>query len=206
MSIFDEPKIDCHHHVIDPQRFPYATDAIYRPAGQEIGTTAQFRAVMDAHGVKHALTVGPNSGYGPDNRCLLDAIEHGEGRFKGIAVVTHDTSMEALERLQSAGIVGVAFNATYHGVDYYSQTEALLDKLAALDLFIQVQVEGDQLVTLAPMLERSGARLLVDHCGRPVPEAGLDQPGCAALLALASTRRAWVKLSGYMKFSREPWP
>ena len=74
MNIYDEPKIDCHNHVIDPARFPYAADTAYRPAGQEIGSAPYFMHVLDAYGVRHALLVGPNSGYGTDNRCLLDAI------------------------------------------------------------------------------------------------------------------------------------
>jgi predicted TIM-barrel fold metal-dependent hydrolase len=69
-----------------------------------------------------------------------------------------------------------------------------------------VQVEHDQLVPLVPMLERSGVRILIDHCGRPTPAAGLDQPGFRALLGLAATRRAFVKLSGVVKFSRDPFP
>jgi predicted TIM-barrel fold metal-dependent hydrolase len=57
MYIFDEPKIDCHAHVIDPAHFPYGKNIAYKPAGQEIGTTAQFRRVMSCYGVKHALLV-----------------------------------------------------------------------------------------------------------------------------------------------------
>lgn len=206
MSVFDEPKVDAHCHVLDPARFPYAADVAYRPAGQEIGTLVQYQSVMDAYGVRHALLVGPNSGYGTDNRCLLDAIARGQGRFKGIAVVPNDTSRSELERLKAAGVVGVAFNATVHGVDHYAATAGLLRMLADLDLFIQIQVEHDQLVPLAPMLEQSGARILIDHCGRPTPGAGLEQPGFQALLALARTGRAAVKLSGYQKFSAEPPP
>jgi predicted TIM-barrel fold metal-dependent hydrolase len=206
MSLFDEPKVDAHCHVLDPARFPYAADVAYRPAGQEIGTLAQYQSVMDAYGVRHALLVGPNSGYGTDNRCLLDAIARGRGRFKGIAVVPHGVSRAELARLQAAGVIGVAFNATVHGVDHYATSAGLLRMLAELDLLIQVQVEHDQLVPLAPMLEQSGARILIDHCGRPTPAAGLEQPGFRALLALARTGRAAVKLSGYQKFSVEPPP
>jgi predicted TIM-barrel fold metal-dependent hydrolase len=206
MNIFDEPKVDAHCHVLDPVRFPYATDVAYRPAGQEIGTLVQFQSVMDTYGVRHALLVGPNSGYGTDNRCLLDAIAHGRGRFKGIAVVPNDVSRSELERLKAAGVIGVAFNATVHGVDYYAASSGLLRMLADLDLFIQVQVEHGQLLPLAPMLEQSGVRILIDHCGRPTPAAGLGQPGFQALLALARTGRAAVKLSGYQKFSAETAP
>src|ERR1044071_6459340 len=90
MNIFDEPKIDCHAHVIDPANFPYGKDIAYKPAGQEAGTAAQFVEVMKCHGVRHALLVQPNSGYGTDNACMLDAIAKGAGRFKGIAIVDLD--------------------------------------------------------------------------------------------------------------------
>ena len=206
MSIFDEPKIDCHNHVLDPGRFAYGTDVAYRPAGQEIATRAQHLAVMNTYGVRHALVVGPNSGYGNDNRCLLDVIKQGHGRFKGIAVVANEVGRAELERLQAAGVVGVAFNATVHGVGHYLATAPLLRMLAELGLFVQVQVEHDQLVPLAPLLLASGARILVDHCGRPTPSAGLSQPGFAALLALARSDRAAVKLSGLQKFSAEDAP
>lgn len=201
-----EPKVDCHCHVLDPRRFPYGEATPYRPAGQEIGTAAQYAQVRAAYGIGRALLVGPNSGYEQDNRCLLDALAHGDGCLKGIAVVADDASDADLARLKSAGVIGVAFNATYHGVDYYRDTASLLARLAALDMCLSLQVEGDQLVAFEPLLERSGVRVLVDHCGRPVPDAGLSQPGFRALLALAATKRVFVKLSGYAKFARSPYP
>jgi predicted TIM-barrel fold metal-dependent hydrolase len=206
MNIYDEPKIDCHNHLFDPVRFPYPEDAFYRPVGHEIGTPDNFHHVLDAYGVRHALVVEPNSGYGPDNRCLLDAIARSHGRFKGMAVVGMGASRGELEQLKAAGMLGITYNVALHGVDFYADTEALLAKLVALDLFVQVQVERDQLMPLAPMLERSGVKMLFDHCGRPAPEAGIKQPGFQALLRLASTGRAFVKLSGHIKFSREAYP
>src|SRR4029077_14454312 len=64
----------------------------------------------------------------------------------------------------------------------------------------------DQLVAMMPMLVDSGVRILVDHCGRPTVDAGLDEPGFRALLELGATRRAFVKLSGLVKFSRKRAP
>lgn len=202
MSVYAEKKIDCHAHVLDPDRFPYGADIAYKPAGQEIGTTAQYRAVMEAYGVSHALLVQPNSGYGGDNRCMLDAIRRHPEVFRGVAIAGLDADIDALADLKSRGVVGIALNATFHGVDYYSRSAALMEKLAELDMFVQIQVERDQLLAFMPALERTPVKVLVDHCGRPTPEAGLDQPGFKALLQLADTGRAHVKLSGYAKFSR----
>ena len=206
MSIFEEPKIDCHVHVLDPARFPYRADTHYAPVGQEIGTLAQLAQVMAAYGTQRALLVGPNSGYGLDNACMLDAMARSAGRYKGIAVVANGATLEELQAFKRAGVVGVAWNVTHYGVDYYRDAKPLLQKLVALDMFVGIQVEHDQLVQMMPMLIDSGVRILVDHCGRPTVSAGLEQPGFQAVLELGKAGRAFVKLSGLVKFSREPAP
>ena len=126
VAIFEEPKIDCHVHVLDPARFPYRADTHYAPMGQEIGTPALLARAMEAYGTRHALLVGPNSGYGLDNACMLDTIARGEGRYKGIAVVGNDTTLDELRALKHAGVVGVAWNATHYGVDHYRDGKPLL--------------------------------------------------------------------------------
>lgn len=203
MSIFDEAKIDCHNHVLDPVRFPYASDVAYCPTGQEIGTLAQYQEVMNSYNVAHALLVGPNSGYGLDNRCLIDVLVQGKGRFKGIAVVPNDVGKEELARLKSLGVIGIAFNATIFGPAHYANTLPLLKHLEALDMFLQLQFEGDQLLGLLPLIELSSVKILIDHCGRPSPQTGLKSPAFQALLALGKNKRSTIKLSGFQKFSHQ---
>jgi predicted TIM-barrel fold metal-dependent hydrolase len=205
-SIFVAPKIDCHVHVLDPARFPYAPDTHYRPAGQEMGSYDDLVGVMDAYGTRHALIVGPNSGYGLDNRCLLDAIDRSAGRCKGIAVVRNDVGIDELDAFKARGIIGIAWNVTFYGLPYYDDADALLARLRELDLCVSVQVEHDQLAALGPRLAASGVRVLVDHCGRPSPGGGVGQAGFRALLDLAANGRTWVKLSGVAKFTREAFP
>jgi predicted TIM-barrel fold metal-dependent hydrolase len=201
VNIFDEPKIDCHNHLFDPARFAYHPDAPYAPSGQEVATLEQFNRVMEAYGVQHALLVGPNSGYHTDNRCLLHALAIGQGRFKGVAVVDPGITLDALAALQTQGVVGVAFNPALYGVASLDAVDGLFGKLAELDLFAQVQVCEDQLLALRGLLRRTSARLLIDHCGRPDVRAGVQQPGFQALLQLAGSGRASVKLSGMQKFA-----
>jgi predicted TIM-barrel fold metal-dependent hydrolase len=205
-SIYTTPKVDCHCHVLDPEGFAYAPDVAYRPSGQETGSADYFAQVLDAYGVQHALLVGPNSGYGTDNRCLLNAIARGQGRFKGVAVVAMDASTSQLQELKAQGIVGIAFNYSLHGLDHYYSPAPLMERLAALDMFVQVQVENEQMHSLAPALLGSGAKLLIDHCGRPDITQSLAGKGFTALLDMASSRRAVVKLSGFSKFSRQDYP
>ncbi len=206
MHIFEEPKIDCHAHVLDPARFPYGKDIAYKPAGQEVGPTAQLIQVMATYGVKHTLLVQPNSGYGPDNACMLDAIANGEGRFKGIAIVALDADTATLKALQAQGVLGVAINPTFYGNDYYKNADALMRRLAELDMVFNLQVERDQFLMYAPWIEEIPVRVLIDHLGRPTVANGIKDPAFAAMLRLADTGRVFMKLSGYSKYSRESYP
>jgi predicted TIM-barrel fold metal-dependent hydrolase len=205
VSVFDEPKVDAHCHVLDPARFAYAPDVAYRPAGQEQGGIDAYLQVMDAYGIRHALLVGPNSGYGTDNRCLLDAIARAPDRLRGIAFVGLEVSSDELQALRAHGVIGIALNATVLGVPHVQSAGPLLQRAQALDLLLSLQVEHDQLAVLRPVVEDSGIRVLVDHCGRPAAGA-VDQPGFRALLAMARNGRTAVKLSGYQKFSVQPPP
>lgn len=206
MSVFDEPKIDAHCHVLDPARFPYADGVAYRPGGSEIGPFDAYQQVMDAYGIRRALLVGPNSGYGLDNRCLLDALARGAGRLKGIAVVPNDIDDEGLWALRAGGVIGIALNATVLGTAHCLQAAPLLRRLAGHGMLLSLQVEHDQLLDLRGWVEDSGVRVLIDHGGRPAAAAGVGQAGFQALLALARTGRVAVKLSGYQKFSALPPP
>ena len=176
MNNFNEPKIDCHMHILDPARFPYGADNFYQPSGQEIGTLAQYYQVMRTYGVSRALIVQPNSGYGPDNSCLLDAIAQGGGHFKGIAIIDFDASLDELRALKAQGVLGAAFNTTFYGTDYYKKSEDLIRRLAELDMFLQIQSEHDQLSMFVPWIEEIPVRVLIDHCGRPTPREGLGHP------------------------------
>jgi predicted TIM-barrel fold metal-dependent hydrolase len=206
MSVFTEPKIDCHAHVFDPTLFPYRRDIDYKPSGQELATPAQLDVVMKTYGVRYCLLTQPNSGYGSDNSCMLDTIARGNGRFKGVAIIDFNANIDELRKLKAQGIVGAAFNPTFHGIDYYKSSAALIEKLARLDMFLQLQCEHDQLEMFVPWIEEIPVRVLIDHCGRPTIADGINQKGFAALLRIAKTKRAAVKLSGYAKFSRTGYP
>jgi predicted TIM-barrel fold metal-dependent hydrolase len=80
----------------------------------------------------------------------------------------------------------------------------LLDRLRALDSSCRSRWSTTNRA-VAPDAGTLGRAHLIDHCGRPTPAAGLDQPGFGAARARRDGR-AFVKLSGIVKFSREPFP
>ncbi len=205
-GILAEPKIDCHNHLLDPIGFPYSPDAWYAPVPSEQGSARQLIDLFDTVGARHAVLVGPNSGYDTDNRCLLDVLDGGRGRFRGLAVVPNDVSRGQLEDLRGRGVAGITMQAALLGVDHFRGTGALLDTLAELGMVVDVQVEKDQLVDMAPLLDASAVTVLIDHCGRPDPAAGLDQPGFRRLLACGGSGRYYVKISGLVKCSAQRYP
>lgn len=196
--------VDCHAHVFDPTRFAFAENSAYVPAPHEIGTGANFLGVLDAQGLSHGLLVNPTSGYGADNRCMLDAIAQSNGRLKGIAKLNPDVSASDLADLAARGIVGARFDLIGDGLAALLDPRAtdLLQRMVALGWIAEVQCEGDQFAQVKNVLEASGAAVVVDHCGRPDVTQGLAQPGFAALLAFGRAGCATVKLSGPFRFSR----
>ncbi len=206
MPVPDVPVVDCHCHLLDPGHFGYRPGVWYEPGPAEQSDADYLAALFDAHGIRHAVVVGPNSGYDIDNSCLLDVLDRGAGRYRGMAVVDNDLGEGDLIALRDRGVVATTMQMQLLGPDAFRSAGPLLDSLAGLGMMVDVQVEHDQLVDAAPMLNASEVRVVIDHCGRPDPAAGLDQSGFRLLLDLAETGRYWVKLSGMVKASRERYP
>lgn len=201
MSIFDEPKVDCHNHLLDPTGFGYAEDAVYEPPGHEQSSAEQMLALFDAYRVNHALLVGPNSGHNADSSPIFDLMERAPGRFKAAIVPPPGLDRGQLRELRDRGVIALTFQLQLLGTDFLHANEPLVRDLADLDMFADVQVHHDQLLAVEQLLRSSGVRVLIDHCGRPNPTLRPDQPGFTALLGLAALDRVTVKLSGLVKCS-----
>ncbi len=198
---------DCHFHIIDPARFPLAAGRGYQPRPDEVGTFEDFSACMQAHNICCGLAVQP-SGYGYDNTALLDAVRRSGGRLKGIAVVPPGIGEKQLQQMKNDGIVGVRFNL----VDFDPAGLAkkgvvdLLEGVRTLDWFAEIQCSAKEFIRIEPLIRRTGIRVLIDHLGRPDPRLGTGEAGFKAILALADTGRAVVKLSGAFRESGRAYP
>lgn len=187
---------DCHAHIVDPDRFPFAPNHGYRPLPRERGAREAFTAMLAGAGVTHALLVQPSC-YGYDNAALLDAVAHGGGRFRAIVVVPLDASSEYLAGMAAAGAVGVRFNLVSHRGDTLEDPRApgFLARIRALGWHAEVFAHDEQWPVIAPVLRQAGVRVLVDHFGIRDPTAGITSPGFRAVLALGRDGIAAVKLA-----------
>lgn len=199
--------VDSHCHVFDAVRFPFAAGASCKPSPSEQGTAEQLAALLDVHRVGRALLVNPTSGYGYDNRCLVDALRAFPARFKGVARVPPDIAESELAKLKVAGVIGIRLDLIADGVGVLHDRAAarLLALVRELGWQVHVQCEKDQLAEAAPFLLDARVPLVVDHCGRPDVARGTSQPGFQALLRLGREGHA-LKLSGPFRFSRRPAP
>ncbi|MSP89656.1 MAG: 2-pyrone-4,6-dicarboxylate hydrolase [Alphaproteobacteria bacterium] len=199
--------VDSHAHVFGGPDHPFARDVVYVPEPSQRGTARDFLAVLDAHGLTHGLAVAAQP-YGYDNRAMLDAIAASGGRLKGIALAPAAISDRDLAALVDGGVVGIRMNLTSYGLREFTEPGAdrLLARIREMNLFLQVHCQNDELAAAAPIIRKSGVRLMVDHFGRPDLRRGLAQPGFATLLEFGRAGNAVVKLSGLFRVSREGPP
>lgn len=201
--------VDTHAHVYDLLRYPFHESSGFSILPNETGTPQQYRAVLDAHGISHAVLINPLGGYGVDNRNMLDAIAASAGRFKGVAVVPHDITDADFDALVDGGVVGIRFNLSFPSSPSIKGEGGarLLAMAHERGQVVQVHYhEQADLLEVRDILERCKAQLVFDHCGRPILEEGLAQPAFQALLDLGRNTGAVVKLSAPFRCSRQGWP
>jgi predicted TIM-barrel fold metal-dependent hydrolase len=200
--------VDCHVHVFDPARFPFAKDTAYQPVPAECGNADDLAAVLDASGIDRVVLVNATSGYGDDNRCMVDALARLGPRARGIARVPLTIAPRALTALARRGVVGVRIDCVGQGLGLLDDP-ALPRFLAALadrDLVLDVQGEAAQWGRIVDAIGIVPVRVAIDHCGRPRPADGVNAPGFKALLRIAQSGRVVVKLSGPMRYSQKAPP
>ena len=195
---------DCHCHIFDPARFPYAAERSYTP---EKATLDDLRAFHANLGISRTVLVQP-SVYGSDNRCLVDGLTKlGVGAARGIAVIDPATITDSeLAALRNAGVVGIRVNLEVKGEGRGVAVSAVSDALgrvAPLGFIVQLYVDLQLVEALADTIAASPVPVVLDHFGGAQARLGLEQPGFAVLLRLLGTGKAYVKLSAPYRASRD---
>jgi predicted TIM-barrel fold metal-dependent hydrolase len=200
--------IDTHLHLFDPQRHAFADDASYRPQGNECANWSFLEQLLDAHGVGRAVLVAPTAGYNHDLRPLAGFLAQAGQRLVGVARLRGDEDVAELRALADSGVRGVRLDLRADSAGFVSdlQQQGIVGRWAALGWFVQVQADAVVWAEVATLLAQWPTDLVIDHCGLPDPTAGVQQPGFAAVCALAQRAGTWIKLSGPFRFSRESWP
>ncbi len=194
---------DAHVHVFGPAaRFPYAPGRNFTPVDAPKETLFALHRQL---GISRCVIV-QSAVHGFDNRVVEDAIQAGQGRYLGVALVPVNVADAELQRLAAAGFRGVRFNFMKHlsaaaGVD---EVVALTPRLKAAGLHLQVHFESSLVHSLGPVLAHSAVPVVIDHMGRVDATLGADHADFAALYALLANSLFHVKLSGIDRIDSKP--
>ena len=181
---------DAHCHVFGPgEVFPYSSSATYRP---EDAPKEKLFALHRHLGLSRSVVVQASC-HGTDNRAMVDALEAGNGNYRGIAMVERDVTGADLQALHEAGVRGVRFNFVAHLGDAVREIVA---KIRPFGWHIVVHFDSHWLEDLAPFLKSLDIVTVIDHMGRIDASAGVGQQAFQLLLELMEDERFWVKVCG----------
>ena len=188
----EPPIVDAHAHIFSAS-MPVSSSAWFKP-GQAF-TAEQYLAALDAQGIHFGVIAGISI-FGTYNDYMIEQLRK-HSRLRGTAIVASNTDRYTLERMKADGIVGIRLQLTRQDLPDLNGDEyrLLFRRLADLDLHIEVVVEGPRWPQVLPLLESSGARIVIDHFGHPDPKSGVDCAGFQAVLRAVERGKTWVKLS-----------
>jgi 2-pyrone-4,6-dicarboxylate lactonase len=187
--------VDSHCHVFGPaEKFPYSPDRKYTPVD---APKEKLFALRDFLGFDRNVIVQASC-HGMDNAALIDALEHSEGRARGVAAIGEDISDVELQAMDRAGIRGVRFNFVKRLVDFTPREvfERIAARISSLGWHVVVYFEMADLPDLEPFFTSLPTSVVVDHMGRPDVEKGVgDRDNLRFLEMLAANENIWTKVS-----------
>jgi D-galactarolactone isomerase len=191
---------DCHVHIYELERFPLAGTATFRPPQASWG---DYTEVQRRLGIARAILVQP-TGYGVDNRCLLDALALSNGAARGIVVIRSDTPRSELQAMHEAGVRGVRFMMIpgSGGLLAWDDLEIVARRIAEFDWVINLQLDGRDLAQFEGRLRDLPCRLTIDHIGKFLEPVDTPHPGFRSLLGLLDAGNTWVKIAAPYETSK----
>lgn len=186
---------DAHCHVFGPaDRFPYSPDRSYTPPDSGID---DFMELQSRLGLSRAVFVQASC-HGTDNAAMLDAIERGQGRYAGVAMIDESFTDSDIAKLHDAGVRGTRFNFVAHlgGAPEMSSFWRIVERIANFGWHTVLHFDAADLPSHADLLSRMPTPYVIDHMARVDAAAGTTQEPFQQLIELMSDERAWVKISG----------
>jgi 2-pyrone-4,6-dicarboxylate lactonase len=198
--------VDAHCHVFGPEaRFPFAPERKYTPCD---ASKEQLFALRDFLGFERNVVVQATC-HGNDNRALVDALVHSNGRARGVASVGRDVTDAELKVMHAAGVRGTRFNFVRRLVDF-TPREVLAEiarRIAPLGWHVVVYFEAQDLPELRDFFTSLPTIVVVDHMGRPDVSKPVDGPEFGNFIELMREHgNIWSKVSGPERLSKSGPP
>jgi predicted TIM-barrel fold metal-dependent hydrolase len=190
---------DSHCHVFGPyDRFPLQHPSSYAAPD---APAARYLSMLDTLGAQRGVLVQP-APYGTDPAALLDALNQGQGRLRGVAVADPGVSDTQLQALYDGGVRALRFveardpaGRLFPGSVGFDQVAPLAPRMKQHGLHAQLWAPCDVYARHLPALARLGLPLVIDHLGSLVPARGPQDAVFQLLRGLLGDGAIWMKLT-----------
>jgi 2-pyrone-4,6-dicarboxylate lactonase len=196
---------DSHCHIFGPgDRFPYAADRAYTPPDSGLEDFERLQATL---GLSRAVFVQASC-HGTDNAAMVDAIERGNGRYAGVAMIDESFTDMQIGALHDAGVRGTRFNFVAHlgGAPEMTEFWRIVYRVKKFGWHIVLHFDAKDLGNYADLLDQMPVPYVIDHMARVDASAGLQQEPFQQLLGLMRDERCWVKISGAERLTADGPP
>jgi len=206
-TLFTPPDLACdaHCHVFGPaDRFPFAPGRAYTPPDSGID---DFERLQQRLGLSRAVFVQASC-HGTDNAAMIDALERGQGRYAGVAMIDESFTNKDIAELHEAGVRATRFNFVAHlgGAPDLDTFWRIVDRVQPFGWHIVLHFDARDLPAHAELLDRMPCPFVIDHMGRVATSDGVDQAPFQTLLEVMRDERAWVKISGAERLTADGPP
>jgi predicted TIM-barrel fold metal-dependent hydrolase len=182
---------DCHTHIFDPEKFPYAPERPYTP---ETASVADVRALHKALHIDRVVISQPTV-YGADHACTLAAVKQLGHRARGVAAFAPNTSSADLDRLHRGGMRGLVV----HKMNDFKDAAA---QIGERPWNIETYVRLAQIEAFKDLLAPNPVAVKLTLFGG-AQNGDVHQPGFETLLGLLRSGKVYVELSTPSHISKQ---
>ena len=196
-TAFAPPPLACdaHCHVFGPAAsFPFSPGRSYTPPDSGID---DFVRLQDRLGLSRAVFVQASC-HGSDNSAMIDAIQRGDGRFAGVAMIDPTFTDADLDELHDNQVRGIRFNFVAHlgGAPDLDVCWELVHRVATRDWHIVLHLDAKDFTHYSSVLDAMPVPYVIDHMARVPAADGIEQEPFQRLLERITTdEKCWVKIS-----------
>ncbi len=175
------------------EKYPLKPDALYAPHRLGLADAEAMHGVLGiARGVLVSATV-----YGTDNRCMLDGLRAGNGRWRGVAVIGDATTERELAEMNQLGVRGARCN--FASFLEMTPDEGLfrrtVERIAPLGWHVVLHVMPEDLIAHQALFREVRIPVVVDHMAHIDLEAEAGGRAFDLLVELIGRDNWWIKLS-----------
>jgi predicted TIM-barrel fold metal-dependent hydrolase len=195
---------DCHTHIHgDTAKFPFFAGRVYTP---EMALPEEMAALHRALHIRRVVIVTP-SVYGTDNSATLYGMKARGPDARGVAVIDDKTPDAELDDMGKAGVRGIRLNLATGGTNdpavARKRFQDAVARMTSRNWHIQIYTNLGIVASIKEAVLASPVPVVFDHFGGAQAALGPNQAGFSDLVDLVRSGKAYVKISGAYRASKQ---